>query len=401
MMFLRAFLFLAFAGIPSLTLAASTPQSIKDCAGALQPTIENTKKDYRAIQSYVQENAILLYDEWSKSSQDQREASASYKVFSAEYHDSKSSSEFQQKVTQRNQREQSYSDTAESHALSRQFLSDRQLEAWTDCIKTVSHRIPTIQLTPHQFTKNSFTLRVDIIMGTGQSETNLTLQSYNAYMTPIGSKQPRDIIKERIKKGDLVTRTYLIRLNPNATEEIRVYGKIENNNVLDHDDAILVTNNMTYPDVPADYMAPKWSDARAHINYVLQANHMRRDYYLSLLEKNGRYASLLQVHRPSPDAVNAITAYGESRTELFLADKVASDPRRVSCYSQELLPGVQHIQYAQSNPAGISAYTQARKTGKTTLEAAKEAQTHNPDALAWTEIMENLGCFAKLTKGWP
>src|SRR6516225_7338209 len=79
----------------------SFAQDIRSCDGSLAPTIEKTASDYALAQAYMSVNAAHEYDKLRNSSEEARGASASYKFFNAEYNDSKSADQFQEKVRDR------------------------------------------------------------------------------------------------------------------------------------------------------------------------------------------------------------------------------------------------------------------------------------------------------------
>lgn len=114
-------------------------RDVSQCEAVLAPTIEKAEADYALMQSYMYVNAVQEYDKLKGYSAEQRAASASYKFFGAEYEDSKSSSYFQEKVRDRLRRESFFLTGSESRSSYRRFLSDAQLTAWSNCVKSVTN----------------------------------------------------------------------------------------------------------------------------------------------------------------------------------------------------------------------------------------------------------------------
>src|SRR5919197_799223 len=83
------------------TLFIASYLHAEQCESSLSPTLEITNIDYRVKQAYMYVNASLEYDRLQNLDRDSRSADASYKLFSAEYDESKTREEFQQKVRQR------------------------------------------------------------------------------------------------------------------------------------------------------------------------------------------------------------------------------------------------------------------------------------------------------------
>ena len=76
-------------------------QSSDRCDVALQPTLDQGKSDYRLMQSFMKLHASEEYTRIHNITTDARNADASYMTFSAEYEDSHSKDEFQEKITKR------------------------------------------------------------------------------------------------------------------------------------------------------------------------------------------------------------------------------------------------------------------------------------------------------------
>ena len=65
-----------------------------------------------------------------------RDADVMYKAFSLEYSDSSSRQDFQERVRQRLSKESFKMQASEARALSRVYVSDEQVKAWSDCMKS-------------------------------------------------------------------------------------------------------------------------------------------------------------------------------------------------------------------------------------------------------------------------
>lgn len=148
--------------IATLLLAASAnlaAQDLSQCDAALAPTIEKAASDYALAQSYMYVNAAHEYDKLKRSSAEERGASASYKFFGAEYNDSKSSSEFHEKVRDRLKRENFSMSESESRSSYRRYLSGAQLSAWSSCVQSLT-RGGAVILLAESVSNSAFPIRV-------------------------------------------------------------------------------------------------------------------------------------------------------------------------------------------------------------------------------------------------
>lgn len=118
--------------------ASAAAQDVRQCDGSLSPTIDQSVSDYSIAQSYMYVNAAQEYDKLKKSTSEERGASASYKFFGAEYSDSKSASEFQEKVRNRLTQEGFSMQESEARSSYRRYLSSAQLAAWSSCVQAVT-----------------------------------------------------------------------------------------------------------------------------------------------------------------------------------------------------------------------------------------------------------------------
>jgi hypothetical protein len=113
---------------------AAAAEAQDPCQHALLPTIEESQSDFRSLQSYMRTNAETEYDRLHDMSSEERQTSGSYKFFEAEYGDSKTRSEFREKVNKKLDQLFSSGMESESKALYKRFLSSDQLKAWSQCI---------------------------------------------------------------------------------------------------------------------------------------------------------------------------------------------------------------------------------------------------------------------------
>lgn len=134
-------------------------QDVSQCEAALAPTIEKAASDYALAQSYMYVNAAHEYDKLKRSSAEDRGATASYNFFGAEYNDSKSSSEFQEKVRDRLRRERFTMSESESRSSYRRYLSGAQLSAWSSCVQSVT-RGGAVILLAESVSDSAFPVRV-------------------------------------------------------------------------------------------------------------------------------------------------------------------------------------------------------------------------------------------------
>ncbi len=202
---------IAIATTLTLISANVEAQDVKQCDFSLQPTIMTAEREYSVIQSYMFLNAAHEYDKLLKESSGNRGASASYKLFSAEFHDSKSSSEFQEKVRKRLTSEGYSLNEAESRASYRRFLTQEQLEAWASCVRAVTQSGAVLlqPISPHP---SGFPLKVDWYPQKGKGTEPLVLEIRN------GTINKRNLLK--VPLTGVSSRTFIVvpdRVKPGAT----------------------------------------------------------------------------------------------------------------------------------------------------------------------------------------
>lgn len=149
----------AIATLLGVMAANAEAQDVSQCDAALAPSIEKAASDYALAQSYMYVNAAHEYDKLKRSSAEERGASASFKFFGAEYNESKSSSEFQEKVRDRLRRENFSMSESESRSSYRRYLSGAQLSAWSSCVQSVTKGGAVILLA-ESVSSSAFPIRV-------------------------------------------------------------------------------------------------------------------------------------------------------------------------------------------------------------------------------------------------
>ena len=126
-----------------------------------------------------------------------RDADVMYKAFSLEYSDSSSRQDFQERVRQRLSKESFKMQASEARALSRVYVSDEQVKAWSDCMKSGG-----VLLVASYSNQTAFPLKVSWSppVGVGQGNMEIALQG--------------GLIEKKSKISDKFTgkssRTYLV-----------------------------------------------------------------------------------------------------------------------------------------------------------------------------------------------
>lgn len=165
-------------GIPVLCALVSlqaSAQDVRQCDTSLAPTVERASSEYALAQAYLFVNAEREFDELRKKSAESRDASASYRFFSAEYNDSRSASEFQQRVRDRLTREGFSMQQSEARASYRRFLSPTQLAAWSTCVQSVTNGGSVI-LTADSVSRGPFPIQVSWRPQRGVGSATLTIE---------------------------------------------------------------------------------------------------------------------------------------------------------------------------------------------------------------------------------
>lgn len=152
---------------------------ISECEVALEPTIDNATSDYSMAQSYMYVNAAYEYDKLKNMSSRDRGASASYKFFSAEYNDSKSSSKFHKKVRNRLSKEGFSLQESEAKSSYRRYLSESQLNAWSTCVREASNGAALI-ITAESVSNSEFPIKLKWYPQQGVGSGQLMLKIRNA-----------------------------------------------------------------------------------------------------------------------------------------------------------------------------------------------------------------------------
>src|SRR5688572_14300554 len=124
------------------------------------------------------------YDKLRRSSSEERGASATYKLFGAEYNDSRNSSEFQERVRDRLKRERYSMQESESRSSYRRYLSEAQLSAWSSCVNRSA-----VILIAESVSDSAFPVRVKWYPPPGVGLGTLIVRIQNATIN--GSSQAR------------------------------------------------------------------------------------------------------------------------------------------------------------------------------------------------------------------
>ncbi len=275
----KLIVFISLVLFASQAFAAQPQNSADNCKSALQPTIKQAQSDYRSVQSYMFIHATEIYDHLQTLDKSDREAEASYKLFSAEFHDSKTSAQFKDRIDKRLQQEQFSSNVADAKSLTKQYLTDTQLKSWVECLRIMNQQPQAVLLSARNITKEGFTLRIDIALATNQISTKLELQIENG--TIKGIQPPKEI-----SAADHWNRSYFVRSSPGQSS-VTILANVEEKNVGPATDDIvvnLVKKQEQY--IVSDFLDEKWSNNRAHISWVLDSDGPRKEYYGALLKKH-------------------------------------------------------------------------------------------------------------------
>lgn len=167
---------LSLAAALLLYLPDSAAQ-VASCSAVLKPQqlVDNTVAT--KLYAYMYENASYAYDELKKMDQEARGLDIGYKTFQLEYNDSKSGSEFQQKVRNRIVKEGYSSDERVWRAINRSYISDGQVEAWSRCV--VSNGGGGVVLVPEAYDSEAISVLVQWAPPRGMGSGKLTVQAAN------------------------------------------------------------------------------------------------------------------------------------------------------------------------------------------------------------------------------
>lgn len=144
----------------------------RNCEAVLIPTVEESRADYSRTQAYMWINSEHEYERLLKMTKEQREGEASYKFFSAEYRDAKSSKDFAERVRNRLSSEKYHLDEASSRSLYRRGISDKQAESFTEC-----KGVGSLLLSTKDVSDERFNLRVTYFAPKGVGSTDLSLHA--------------------------------------------------------------------------------------------------------------------------------------------------------------------------------------------------------------------------------
>jgi hypothetical protein len=171
-----AFICLVFGSVFDAQ-AEMQPQAV--CNALLIPTVVQSSSDVRRIYSYVFVHAEEEYDRLRNMTKEAREAQASYKLFSAEYGESKTKEEFKEKISKRIVEEKIFSDVQEVTSYFRRGLEPFQAEEWSKCI-TATTQAGALMLSTRNESDDEFELVVTWVEPKGAAaESVIHLQATN------------------------------------------------------------------------------------------------------------------------------------------------------------------------------------------------------------------------------
>ena len=185
-------------------------------------------------------NSSYEYDNLKKINEEGRNASASYKFFSAEYNDSKNSQEFQKKVRDRLVKENFNMQESDARASYKRFLSNDQLQKWAVCVQEIS-RGGAVFLEADSVSNSDFPLMVKWFPQKGVGSGMLAIQIDNGTIIDKGAKSEKKNINVRMegssdrifiikpdKTNNQVLITAMIAGSANSLTLPRTYPTIKN-----------------------------------------------------------------------------------------------------------------------------------------------------------------------------
>ncbi|GJG89818.1 hypothetical protein tb265_49990 [Gemmatimonadetes bacterium T265] len=117
------------AGLVTSPLLAQGP----DCGAVLIPAVDKGSTSRNARAAYVRTNAREEYERLSRMSASQRHADASYELFGADYDESSSASDFEDRVKKSFQQQTGEQDEAAARTWYTSRLTTDQVNAWLGC----------------------------------------------------------------------------------------------------------------------------------------------------------------------------------------------------------------------------------------------------------------------------
>jgi hypothetical protein len=188
------------------------------CDAVLRPNEEKFASDYAVTQAYMFQNAAYEYDRLSKLDANSRAADGSYDLFSAEYKDSNSREEFQEKVRQRLSKESFNMSASEARALSRVFVSDKQVEGWVKCVEASGGG--DVLIVANNPNETSFPIKITFMPQTGVGEAQMTINLDGGYVKV--EENRRSVNKTTLTdtyKGKSSKR-YIVKPSPNSKQVV-------------------------------------------------------------------------------------------------------------------------------------------------------------------------------------
>lgn len=274
-------------------VSASTYASL-DCGAVLRPNEEKFASDYAVTQAYMYQSAAYEYDRLKKVDSNSRSADASYKLFSAEYSDSSSREDFQERIRNRLVRESFKMSASEARALSRIFVTDVQVSAWVKCVESAGGG--AVLIVANDPNASSFPISISFMPPTGVGEASAKIDLDGGAISNRGSltekftgKSSKSfIVKPTQGSKQVVITTNVAGLSDNLTINLKPrvvvpppppppspVQKIEKLNTLyvgqtPNCNAAIVTNHQNHlncTNVPLGYTIKK-GDAAQHLLYL-------------------------------------------------------------------------------------------------------------------------------------
>lgn len=240
------------------------------CDAVLRPNEVTTKSDYAVMQAYMSYNAEHEYDRLQNLDNQSRSADISYKVFSAEYDESRSREDFQERIRNRLAKESFNMNASESRALSRVYVTDKQVEGWVECIRhSGGGAVLIIASNPNP---RSFPLRVTFLppTGVGQSTMELSLDGglidgrRSLVQKFVGKSSRSYIVKPKQKSTEVVIAANIAGLSDDLTVDLKPRPKVKLENKQEE-------TKTTLPVVEA--FNPLFVGRTPHCNAAIVTNH--------------------------------------------------------------------------------------------------------------------------------
>lgn len=216
-----------------LTTESLTALGAPICDAVLRPNEMNAKSDYAVMQAYMSYNAEHEYDRLQNLDKQSRSADISYKLFSAEYDDSRSREDFQERIRDRLKKELFNMNASESRALSRVYVTDKQVEGWVSCIQASGGG--AVLIVANNPNPKSFPLRVTFLPpnGVGQATMELSLDGglidgrRSLEQKFVGKSSRSYIVKPKQKTTEVVIAANIAGLSDDLTIDLKPRPRVK------------------------------------------------------------------------------------------------------------------------------------------------------------------------------